>query len=334
MKTREVIKYLGSVALAALLLYLSFRGIEWSKLKEAIVGCNWSFVFLTMVVSVAAAWIRSRRWRSLILPFDPQLDSLSTFNGVNIGYLANLAFPRIGEFIRCGFVSRRSAKRHQNDPENAVSYEKTLGTVLMSRSWDLIVSALLVVVLVIAKFDTVGAFFTRDVRGIMAQSDGSGTKFLLIAGIIIAAIAAFIFIIRHFKDSKPIVKIRGFLRGMGQGFASWAKMPRKWLFFVYTILLWTMYWLQSYFIMKSMPEFAALTWIDAWVLCMVGSISWIIPVPGGMGAYHTLVPLAVTSIYAMSHEAGMAFAILNHETQILVMILFGIISYIIELKRK
>ena len=101
-KLSQAIKYILSAGVAAILLYFSFREVEWKDFIEGLRECRWEYIILSMAAGVAAFWFRGTRWRQLILPFDPDTKRITTFNAVNIGYLANFIFPRIVEFVRCG----------------------------------------------------------------------------------------------------------------------------------------------------------------------------------------------------------------------------------------
>lgn len=79
---------------------------------------------------------------------------------------------------------------------------------------------------------------------------------------------------------------------------------------------------------------SGLTIIDALFLSLVGSLGWIVPVPGGFGAFHFIVSLALSTIYGIPFEMGIIFATLSHESQAVTMLLFGGGSYIYETFRK
>jgi hypothetical protein len=57
----------------------------------------------------------------------------------------------------------------------------------------------------------------------------------------------------------------------------------------------------------------------------IGSLGWIVPVPGGFGSFHTLVAWGL-AMYGIVFDTGVIFATLSHETQLLVMAFFGLIA--------
>lgn len=335
MKFQKPIKYAFSLAFAALLLYAAFNSVDWVQFGQGVKECRWVYIAVGMAASVAAFFFRARRWRILMLPFDSGMDTLTAFNGVNIGYLANFAFPRIGEVVRCGFVSRRSKERHQDSSDGqGISFEHAVGTVLLSRVWDMLMVFVLIGVLLALRWHQFGDFFVNKIFGPARDKFGSAGLWIMLAALAAAGVLT-VFLLRKYRHSNPIAsKIHGFLSGILKGFKSFTHMDHKVAFLGYTVLLWAMYWLMSMCVLWAMPQMDGLTWIDAWFVCLVGSVAWMIPVPGGFGAYHWLVALGISSIYAMSWDTGVLCATLNHEAQALTMLLCGAVSYIVELIRK
>ncbi|MDD4492527.1 MAG: UPF0104 family protein, partial [Bacteroidales bacterium] len=130
--------------------------------------------------------------------------------------------------------------------------------------------------------------------------------------------------------SHPILrKITNIVKGVLKGLLSGFRMPQKWLFIIYTVLLWVCYWLMSYTSIMAFPSInQGLGASDALFLMMVGSFGWVIPVQGGIGAYHLIISLALASVYGISQTTGVIFATISHESQALTMLLCGAISLI------
>lgn len=169
-KVSQILKYAVSAALAFILLWFSFRDVEWADFVEGLKSCRWEFVLLSMAAGSFAFWLRGLRWRRLLLPIDPSISRVTTFNGVNIGNISNFVFPRIGEFVRCGVITRRSEPVDPASPEHKkASYDKVLGTVVLERSWELLVMLLLLAVVVIGGFDRFGGFFVEQIWTPMSQ---------------------------------------------------------------------------------------------------------------------------------------------------------------------
>ena len=105
-------------------------------------------------------------------------------------------------------------------------------------------------------------------------------------------------------------------------------MPQKWMFLLYTVLIWVRYWLMSYTTILAFPNVGGLNASDALFLSVIGGFGWVIPVQGGIGAYHFIISLALASIYGIDQTTGVIFATISHESQALTMLLFGALSLI------
>lgn len=335
-KISNILKYILSAGVAVLLLYFSFREVEWKDFMAGLRTCRWEFIVLSMAAGIAAFWFRGLRWRQLLLPIDPSTRRITTFNAVNIGYIANFVFPRIGEFVRCGVVTRRSASEEgeaSGQARKKASYDKVLGTVVLERGWDMLSMLLLLVVLLSARWEKFGGFFmTQMWEPLSDRLDFSIWWIVAMLAVCAAGGVYFLWIFR--KRNSLCIKIWGLITGIMQGFSSCLKMEGKWKFFASTALIWSMYWLMAAATMWAIPVLDGLNMIDALFLSLAGSLGWLVPVPGGFGAFHFVVSLALQAIYGIPFETGIIFATLSHESQAVTMAIFGGLSYGYESLKK
>ena len=318
---RKSIKYILSAAVAAILLWFSFRDVEWNRFMEGLRSCSWGFILMSMAAGAFAFWLRALRWRQLLLPFDTQTRRITTFNGINIGNISNFVFPRIGEFVRCGVITRRTT----------IAYDKVLGTVVLERSWELLVMLLMLAITVIAGFDRFGSFFLETIWTPLSQ------KFNMwwIVLSILAVFAGVIFLIWKFQSRNAICgKIAGIVKGIMQGFSSCLRMERKWLFFAYTAMIWLTYWFMAASTVWAAPFLSHLDIIDALFLSLVGGLGFAVPVPGGIGAFHFIIGLTLSTVYGVPMETGIIYATISHTSQAITQIIFGAGSYGYEALKK
>jgi hypothetical protein len=111
-------------------------------------------------------------------------------------------------------------------------------------------------------------------------------------------------------------------------------MEHKWLSFAYTLLIWMMYWLMAASVMWAAPFLEGLTLTDALFLSLVGGLGFAVPVPGGIGAFHYVISLALFGVYGVPMEMGIIYATLSHTSQAITQILFGLGSYAYETLKK
>ena len=319
----KILKYLISISLAVVLLWFSFRDVEWTDFIAGLQECRWGFILLSMAAGAFAFWLRALRWRQLLQPIDPAISRITTFNGINIGNISNFVFPRIGEFVRCGVITRRSS----------ATYDKVLGTVVLERGWELLVMLMMLALVVVGGFEKFGNFFIRQIwEPIASRLDISLWWVLLVLAV--CGLGGIWVIWRFRATNRLCAKVWGIFTGLLQGFSSCLRMERKWLFFAYTLFIWMVYWLMAATTVWAAPFLDHLTVIDALFLSLVGGLGFAVPVPGGIGAFHFVISLALMGVYDVPMEAGIVYATLSHTSQAVTQIIFGLASYAYEAVRK
>lgn len=313
-KTKDIIKYVLSAALAGVLLWLALRSVDWKAFLEGLRQTRWVYLLPFLAASVGALAFRALRWRLLLRSSGFKTSWLLAWDANNVGNLANIALPGSGEFLRSGYVSGKDG------------YGRVLGTVLMERVWDFLAIALMTVLALVLDRHKFGPFFAEQV---WAPLSGK-TDFPLwwVAVLLVALLALFFRAVFHFRSRNRLAgKIADGLASVGRGFSSFLQMRQKGLFLFYTVGIWMMYLLMCLFILRAIPELAGLSLTDALFFTCVGNLASVIPVPGGIGAYHYLMALSVSTLYGMSWETGILFATLQHELHAVLVLILGILSY-------
>lgn len=339
-RTKEILKYAVSALLAVVLLFFSFRGVDWGNFWSALKACSWRFVLLSMLIGALSFWMRGLRWRELLLPIDETTRKRTCFNAINISYVVNMVLPRVGEIVRCGYINKHSAP--SGDGRRKATVDKVFGTVLVDRLWDVLMLVLIAIAVFALMWGKFGSFLS-NLR--LPFSSGGNSTWMLIA---LAILAVALFFLAWMMRNKGgfLSKIWGVVRGIWQGIGSCLKMKSWWKFILYTIAIWACYWMTSYTIVwavqgmdtssldPSMLDFVSrlqtLDGKDALFLMIAGSVSSLVPVPGGFGAFHYVVTLALSTIYGIPAEIGIIFATLSHESQALIQIICGGLSYVYE----
>ena len=335
-ESKKILKIALSFALAGVFVFFAFRGIDWASFARDIRQTRWIWVLAFCVVSVGALIFRMLRWQALLRPLhggadavesgsggsaagaadgaDGKVSSLRVWDANNVGNIVNVVIPGSGEFVRCGYMTGGRA-----------SYDKVLGTVVTERICDVLAIVLLMAIAILCGSEQMKQFFRTNIAGAAA---GQLSLLWVLAGVLLL-LAAGIWALWHFRERNAFCgKIADKLKGFAGGMTSFVRMRKKWLFIIYTIGIWTMYVLMSYSIIKAMPELSHLGAADALFLCAIGNFASVIPVPGGIGAYHYLVALSLSGIYGVSWETGLLNATLNHELHAILILLLGAVSYI------
>lgn len=320
-RLKKILKYALLLALVAVLLFFAFRGVNWKDFVDGLKSCRWEWIIGTIAVMWIITWLRGNRWRIQLEPVqtgDRKITRRETYDAYAICYLSNIVFPRSGEVVRCGLLAETKK----------TTFEGALGTVVIERTWDLLCMVLAVVPLLF--FGRFRDFLVEKMFRPAAGSMGIGWFWIVV--IFVAVLVAAIFLVRAYREriarSKAGAAFLKFFKGLGSGIAAAFKMDHKFAFFAYTLLIWVGYWLTSLMTIRAFPSADSLTGLDALFLMVVGALGWVVPVQGGFGAYHFIVSMTLVPIYGFEKSTGLIFATLSHESQIVQMLLCGLISLV------
>jgi uncharacterized protein (TIRG00374 family) len=317
----QIVRFLVFLAIAIFLLFLAFRGIDLARVWEDLKHARYGWLLLTLPVGLLSHLFRAWRWNLLIEPLGYKPPLAHTFYAVMSGYLANLALPRMGEVVRCGSLTKT----------DKVPFDSLLGTVIVERIVDLLTLILLTVITFFIKIHFFGDFFKSHVFRPLGEKFAGIFHHTLTLAILLLIVAVMLLLLKIFwKDIRHIGivrKIRDFIRGIIDGIRTIARMEHKRMFLFSTFLIWLMYFFTSWLVLFMLPETAGMSPVDGLFLLVVGSFGMVIPVQGGIGAYHWIVSSALT-LYGISRETGLAVATLAHESQTLLILLAGAFSMI------
>ena len=344
-KVVNILKYILWGGVAIVLLYFSFRSVQWSDFAAALAACRWGWVIVSMLLGALVLYVRGLRWRMQLLPIDPSTRALTCWNAYNICMMVNLVLPRAGEVVRCGYVTSHSARDERGN--RLATLDKVFGTVVMDRIWDALSLLIVLALLLSLMWSRFGAFFEENIFS--GLSGKAGLAWIVAGGALLAALG--VYLSWRFRNRGRLWgRIWSLIKGVGDGLSSCLRMKQGWGFIAYTVVIWGLYWLMCATVMWSLqgispeglsPEMAAslekinvLGMSDALFLMFAGALSSIVPVPGGFGAFHTVVAGALLSIYGIPFPVGLIFATLSHESQVVTDALCGAVSYAYETLHK
>lgn len=312
-------KYVLLLVMVVVLLFFAFRGVAWKDFTEGLRNCRWGWIVATIGVLWIITWLRGNRWRiqlESVRTGDRKITRRETYDAYAICYLLNIVFPRSGEVVRCGLLAETKK----------TTFEGALGTVVVERTWDMVCMVLAAVPLLF--FGRFRDFLVEKMFRPAADSVGIGWFWIVLLAV--AAITGLVFLVRanraRIGRSRAGAAFLKFFKGLGGGIKAGFRMERKWAFFAYTLLIWAGYWLTSLMTVRAFPAADGLTGLDALFLMAVGSLGWIVPVQGGFGAYHFIVAMTLVPIYGFDKQTGLVFATLSHESQIVQMLLCGLVA--------
>ncbi|MBR1888265.1 MAG: flippase-like domain-containing protein [Bacteroidales bacterium] len=318
-KVKNILQYIFWTAVAVVLVWFCVKAIDWKEFLAALRMCRWEYVAMSFVVGCVFIVVRGLRWHMLIQPIDPTITKTLVINAYGIGFIANLVLPKLGEAIKIGYIVKDSGKGA--DGRRHLSVYSAIGTYLAEKALDAIILIICTVIFLAGSWSIM-----KD----NLQLGGGVMTWALIAILVLAI--AFILLCRKMHDRGGIwEKAWNFICGIGRGLTTIGKLEKPWLFVLYTVSIWVSFWLTSALIVWALNDiepFTTLTSADAFGLMVTGSITTIIPVPGGFGAFHGAVATVMQAVYGIPMGSGMIYATLNHETQILAQAVTGFWCYL------
>lgn len=296
------------------LFYWTMRSVGLDNIIADIKKAHFSWVFLAIVCGILSHWSRAMRWKTLIEPLGFKVNSANSFHAVILGYLVNMAVPRLGEITRPMVLGKL-----ENIPVN-----KLIGTVIAERVVDLVFTLLIGLAIFIIQFGVITTFFTS----VFANSNGGDfLKIGIIAALALASLVLLIVLRKRIFALPFFTKFKDFFEGLLTGFRTVFTIKRKGHFLFHSIFIWVMYFGMPYCVLYALDGTAHLGVSAALTVLFFGTAAMIIPVPGGIGTFHTLVPAALL-LYNIPNQVGTTYATLTHAIQVLVILVVGIISVI------
>ncbi|MBU0652461.1 MAG: flippase-like domain-containing protein [Proteobacteria bacterium] len=134
-------KVIAGLALSALLVWLSIRGIEFRGVIDGFRTIRCGYVLPAVAAMFLMQLLRSIRWGIILRPIG-KVDQLSLFSVTSVGFLAIIAIPaRLGELARPYLIAKKSR----------IPMSSALGTIFVERVLD---SLTVLIIAVLALFFT------------------------------------------------------------------------------------------------------------------------------------------------------------------------------------
>ena len=292
-------------------MYLAFRNINLGTLLKDLQQANYLWIVGALCVSTLANMSRAYRWGMLIEPFHKRPKFMNLFRSINSGYLANLAFPRLGEVTRCTALYE----------VEGVSIDALVGTVIVERILDVIILLVLIIGTTLSNVDKFGGYFMKlfgdklnFVKSISALEAG-------VLVVVLGLIAGALFAARKKLFALPLSKkLIGLTAGLVNGFKSIFQLKNWKAFLFHSILIWTLYYFAGFVAFYALPETSGLGFSACLLVLVAGSIGMSAPVQGGFGTYHLMVASGL-ALYGV--EKGLVYATIVHSSQVLLILIQG-----------
>lgn len=312
------VKYFFLFLLGILAVYLVFKSQNQQQIFTEIKNANYYWVALSALMVLVAHFIRALRWQMLINALGKPVKLNTTFYALMVGYLANLAFPRLGEVSRCGVLTKKVN----------LSFTQLFGTVITERLVDLLSLVLVTFLTIALQYQLIFTFLKQ----LLNSTDINSNAIVIVITTIFVLLSCTYWIITKNINHPYTIRAASFLYDLKKGLSSILLLKKPWLFIGYTFLIWALYILSVYIAFLALQATLNLGIAAAFCVIVFGSLGMIAPVQGGIGAFHFMVTKAL-QFYEIDGASAITLATLMHSSQTIIIIGFGFLSLFLILRK-
>jgi len=306
--------------LGILLIWWSLHQIppqEWDKFTKALAKSKFWLIIPIFFILGLSHFIRALRWRLIMEPLGYKPSIMNTFLAVLIGYLANLAIPRLGEVLKCTLLAKYEK----------VPAEKIVGTIVAERAFDVISLGIVFLLALTLQFNVIQSGWQQLQSGGSSAATSNNNLFIVVgvfAFLLLVALILF-FTYKH-KFESIISSIKKIITGIWEGVISATKLKKHNLFFFYSFSIWFLYLLATYIGLYG-TEGTASSFSTA-ISCLAYASIGMIITPGGIGAYAFFMA-KVLELNGIEYTLGLANGTLQWFSQVIIVIVLGGLGLII-----
>ena len=315
-----ILQYFIFLGLGIFLAWWSLKDLnhdQKSQIRIALSHARYWLIIPVFAILIASHLIRALRWKLLISSLGYKPRTANSFFAVMIGYLTNLAVPRLGEIVKCTLLARYEK----------VPADKLIGTIILERVIDALTLLLIFAITFAIQpglyADLVNAFFHSPHDPSKKRISG-----FLIAAILIIAVAAGLLlwmVIKRKTVNDVIALFRRIGKSVWQGLSAVQHLKKRGLFLIYTFALWFFYLLGTYVGFYALKETQQYGIKEAFAILSAGSVGMIVT-PGGIGAYALLIK-KTAEVYGLEEGIALAFGWILWIVQTFVILIGGIFSF-------
>lgn len=333
-KIQKLIRFLLPLAFGIGIIWFILQKVDTDLLMDTVRnGINWTWVLISWAFALLANVVRGLRWRQQLrlVDINPSLHEMSVSFFGNYGM--NLVFPRLGEFWRCNYIAHSNHK-----PFSTVG-----GTILSERFCDILCSMLIVVITLVVEAKVLLKFFLDEnsqemaieaAGGVVAESSGSDFPFWTVVLTSLAVICLlWYFMHPRLKQYKAYQSAMQTASNLWLGFISLKDLPSLWSYAGLSVLIWALYFLNTltqFYFFDFTSHLGLLACLSVFVM---GTISQILPIQGGLGAWQAMVLFALMQ-YGIDQQHAIIFAVVAWIIEQAFVLLMGLYALIVVAVKK
>lgn len=322
---RNIIRFTFFLGIGIFFIWLFMRNLTNEQKEEIFHSfkiAQYSWIIFAFALGILSHLLRSLRWKILMEPLGYTPRTTNVFMAVMIGYLANLALPRLGEVSRCGILTRYEK----------IPFNKSFGTVITERAIDMLTFVLIFLLMIFSQTGKIQTYIEQKIYIPLGQKfnfspEGNHLLLYLLIFFMVTGFIAVYTIHRKYRHTKLYQKFYSLLTGFLEGMKSLTRIKKPLLFVAYTIGIWILYLLMAYVVFFSLKETASLG-LDAGLAVLVFGSIGIMIVQGGIGIYPAIVAETLF-LWNVPETKGYAMGWLIWASQTLMILVAGVFSLLL-----
>ena len=312
----KLLRVLLPIVFGGAILWWMYRGFLWDEVVSALRrDMHWEWMLLSMPFGILAQVFRGLRWRQMLDPMDEHPRRVSCIRAVFLSYASSLVVPRVGEVLRCGYLSRYEGTR----------MSRALGTVVTERIVDVVLILMLTLVTVVCQVPVFVHFMRRtglSMESLLFDFSWAGWLVTALCALLVLGMAYLLM-----RRMRVFDRSRQVLRDLVDGLLSIRQVRSRSLFGLYSLGIWVSYYLHFYLTFYCFDFTADLGPVVALVAFVVGTFAVIVPTPNGAGPWHFAVK-TVLMLYGVEGNNGAMFVLIVHSLQTMLVALLGLVGLV------
>lgn len=320
---RTILQYIFFLGLGIFLTWLSLKSLDKNniaQIKQSLRNARYWLLFPVFTILFLSHYVRAMRWRLLIEPLGYFPSKTNTVFAVFIGYMANQAFPRLGEVLKCTVLARYEK----------IPADKLVGTIILERLIDAITLLTIFGITLIIQpnlYTQLMETFFNPSQKENVEKDIIPFWLIAIIGIAIVGLIVGIWMFLKKKTVNDLLLIfKKIWRSVIQGVSTIKHLKKRRQFILLTIALWVLYISGGYLGFIALQETSHYGIKEAFTVLCAGSIG-MIATPGGIGAYAYMIKETM-QLYGLNSIIALAFGWLLWLAQTAVILIGGLISFV------
>ena len=321
-KTKTVVRTFLSLLLAAVFLYVAFRGTSFPDLWQSLKDAHYLWIILLVPIGLASHYVRAVRWKYLLSHVKQNISTPNLFSAVMIGYMVNNVLPRVGELVRPYVAGKLEG----------ISKSTAFGTVVIERIIDMMTFFFLLCVVLFLFPEGLAALW----------KDAPNLRPLFLAGSVGSfAVLVLIFfksesIFRLVRYLKPVIparyreKLDSAITSFLSGFKIASTRKKLPLVILLSISIWLLYGLGLYVPFFAFDSIASLHlgFGESMILLTVTTAAFVLPAPGAFGTYHSFLKFSLIKLYGVDDLTALSYSIVTHEVNYVVIMIVGVFYFL------